>query len=130
MDKIPYMNTPEAKQDYAKLLSEKLGDSSRWYLFPATLTSGLIAQEPQSPAKFSEGIARVYILGSPKTVTSEEERGIGIVHTLKKDAPLYRALIDRGFSDRLGGFLPGILKQLDNTDELVAELKSLDSLLL
>ncbi len=95
MEKIPYMKEQAVKENYVKLLVEKLGDSNRLHFSPAALTSGIIVARkatPQYTAKSHEEIERVYIVGVPASEKQSEQRGIGIMMNSQK-SQLYQTLI-------------------------------------
>lgn len=127
---IPYLTEEIIKVDYAKIITERLGSSSEWKIDPASMTSGLIASPRDKNVELVDGILRIYILGIPPG-SREEERGIGIMHYLKPDAPFKLELNKKGYQDvHPGSYVHSILKPLNLTDEVVAELKSLERLLL
>lgn len=126
-DKIPIMKEQKVKEDYARLLSERLGASSKLHIFPAAITSALIVGRKNSQLSPNH-VDRIYVLGVPQNDEYCEERGIGIMHNLRMDNPIYGSLLEKGYSPSYIGHPSAFRKLLDTTDEVVAELKTLEEL--
>jgi hypothetical protein len=127
-EKIPYMNQRQAQEDYEKVISDLLGDSSRFKIVRAAITPGLIVNKRSKipgDESYPLGIHRIYILGIPAEGTRAEQRGVGIM--CDPEEGLLKTLSDRGFSETKHGQSRAFLKQIDSTLDLLAELGHLES---
>lgn len=124
-ENIPYLHGTKAKAKYARFLTGLLGSETQLGLTPDATEAGIVVyRHSNSGASVFKGTRKVCVLGV-RSIQQKEEKGLSVL--LDGNSSIGRLLVnERGFSRQPNS--PLVVKYMDKTAELVAELKAFEEL--